>query len=41
MDERENAAVRLKNSQHANPKHEEDEEHAFRCIRLSYDYLKK
>ncbi|XP_004289351.1 PREDICTED: probable disease resistance protein At4g27220 [Fragaria vesca subsp. vesca] len=34
------AAVRLENSQYVNPNHEEDEENAFKCIRLSYDYLK-
>ncbi|PRQ35376.1 putative P-loop containing nucleoside triphosphate hydrolase, leucine-rich repeat domain, L [Rosa chinensis] len=33
----EKAAQRLEKSQYANPNHEED---AFKCIRLSYDYLK-
>nr|XP_011457591.1 PREDICTED: probable disease resistance protein At4g27220 isoform X4 [Fragaria vesca subsp. vesca]XP_011457593.1 PREDICTED: probable disease resistance protein At4g27220 isoform X6 [Fragaria vesca subsp. vesca] len=37
QEEWEKAAERLKQSQRVNPNHEED---AFRCIRLSYNYLK-
>ncbi|XP_050367568.1 disease resistance protein At4g27190-like [Argentina anserina] len=34
------AAQRLEKSQYANPSHDEDDENAVKCIRLSYDYLK-
>ncbi|XP_004310282.1 PREDICTED: disease resistance protein At4g27190-like [Fragaria vesca subsp. vesca] len=40
QEEWEKAAERLEQSQYVNPNHEEDEENAFSCIRLSYDYLK-
>ncbi|XP_004294963.1 PREDICTED: disease resistance protein At4g27190-like [Fragaria vesca subsp. vesca] len=40
QEEWEKAAKRLEQSQYVNPNYEEDEENAFRCIRLSYDYLK-
>ncbi|XP_004310281.1 PREDICTED: disease resistance protein At4g27190-like [Fragaria vesca subsp. vesca] len=40
QEEWEKAAERLKQSQYVNPNYQEDEENAFRCIRLSYDYLK-
>nr|XP_011461660.1 PREDICTED: probable disease resistance protein At4g27220 isoform X2 [Fragaria vesca subsp. vesca] len=40
QEEWEKAAERLEQSQYVNPNHEKDEDNAFRCIRLSYDYLK-
>ncbi|XP_004296158.1 PREDICTED: disease resistance protein At4g27190-like [Fragaria vesca subsp. vesca] len=40
QEEWEKAANSLEQSQYVNPNHEEDEENAFSCIRLSYDYLK-
>nr|XP_011470751.1 PREDICTED: probable disease resistance protein At4g27220 isoform X2 [Fragaria vesca subsp. vesca] len=40
QEEWEKAAKRLEQSKYVNPSHEEDEENAFQCIRLSYNYLK-
>ncbi|XP_004296189.1 PREDICTED: disease resistance protein At4g27190-like [Fragaria vesca subsp. vesca] len=40
QEEWDEAAKRLEQSKYVNPDHEDDEENAFRCIRLSYDYLK-
>nr|XP_011461877.1 PREDICTED: probable disease resistance protein At4g27220 isoform X2 [Fragaria vesca subsp. vesca] len=40
LKEWEKASQQLEKSQYANPNHEEDDKNAFKCIRLSYDFLK-